>query len=317
MESIGDLLKKMPQRKLLEDADKRFAAMLQQPTVQQLLAAHPEVKPHEWKRYMNSIHQMLRDEQHCAHCPGLAACPNDYQGHHTRLSPVTNQANLELVESREPCVKLRAKKSEEQLKARIRSYYVSQDVLLRSFSATDILATDLERAKAVQHLLTYIIKTKESGLQSNGLYLYGPFGTGKTFLMCYLLHELAQLGHTGAIVYMPDFVEDVKAMIQEPQRLRETVETLKTMDILVFDDLGAENLSPWVRDHVFGAILNERMGRKPTFFTSNFDLTSLQKHFSFTSKEGDEEHKGQRLMERIKPFVELIFVGGSNKRGVL
>lgn len=79
------------------------------------------------------------------------------------------------------------------------------------------------------------------------------------------MHELALSGLNGVIVYMPDFVEDLKSMIQDGQKLKETTEMLKNCDLLVFDDIGAENLSPWVRDHVMGSILNYRMNRKPTF----------------------------------------------------
>lgn len=133
--------------------------------------------------------------------------------------------------------------------------------------------------------------------------------------MGYLLHELALSGFNGVIVYMPDFVEDLKSMIQDGQKLKETTEMLKNCDLLVFDDIGAENLSPWVRDHVMGSILNYRMNRKPTFYTSNYSLQGLEKHLSFTSKDGEEMYKGQRLMDRIRPFVDVITVKGKNQRG--
>jgi primosomal protein DnaI len=155
----------------------------------------------------------------------------------------------------------------------------------------------------------------DDGLQNTGLYLVGSFGTGKTFLMCYMLYQLAKVGMTGAIVYTPDFAEDLKGMFQEPYKLKETIELLKDVDLLVFDDIGAENLNPWLRDHVMGAILNHRMNRKPTFFTSNYELSGLEKHFSFTNKDGDEEFKGQRIMDRIRPFVDVVHVKGTNKRG--
>ncbi|MGO4276922.1 AAA family ATPase, partial [Paenibacillus sp. TAF58] len=41
----------------------------------------------------------------------------------------------------------------------------------------------------------------------------------------------------------------------------------------------------------------------------------LEKHFSFTNKDGDEEYKGQRIMDRIRPFVDVVVVTGTNKRG--
>ena len=92
------------------------------------------------------------------------------------------------------------------------------------------------------------------------------------------------------------------------------IELLKETDLLVFDDIGAENVSPWIRDHVFATILNYRMNRKPTFFSSNYTLDGLEKHLSFSNREGEEEFKGKRLMERIRHFVEPVEVKGHNKR---
>ncbi len=67
---------------------------------------------------------------------------------------------------------------------------------------------------------------------------------------------------------------------------------------------------------VLGTILNYRMNRKPTFFTSNYDLDALEQHFSFTNREGEEKHKGMRI-NRIRPFVDAVPVNGHNKRGKL
>src|SRR5690606_25979116 len=108
------------------------------------------------------------------------------------------------------------------------------------------------------------------------------------------------------IVYMPEFMEDLKSMFQEPQKLKETIDMMKETDFLIFDDIGAENMNPWLRDHVMGSILNYRMNRKPTFYTSNYDLDRLAQHFSFTSREGEDEEKGRRIMERIRTFVDVV-----------
>lgn len=89
---------------------------------------------------------------------------------------------------------------------------------------------------------------------------------------------------------------------------------MKETDLLVFDDIGAENMSAWVRDHVLGSILNYRMNRKPTFYTSNYDTDSLLKHFSYT-RDGEDIYKAERLMDRIKPFTDIVHVNGRNKRG--
>ncbi|MFD0590765.1 primosomal protein DnaI [Paenibacillus sp. GCM10027627] len=316
MESLGDLLKSWPRgRSIAEGADRKLSELLMNPLVEKFREKHPYVDEDTLKLNLNRVYQYVTEYGNCTNCPGLELCPNDYEGHYTLLSAEMLNGLTQMYDRKVSCKKFIAKQTEETIRSRVRSFYVDNKALNKGYDSVEILTTDLERAKSAGQVLRYIDKTKEQGLGSEGLYLSGRFGTGKTFLMCYLLHELAKEGYSGVIVYMPDFVEDLKSLMHEPAKLKETVEMMKETDLLVFDDIGAENLSPWVRDHVLGAILNYRMERKPTFYTSNHDLDGLERHFSFTNKDGDELHKGQRIMDRIRPYVEVVQVKGENKRG--
>ncbi|RXZ84238.1 primosomal protein DnaI [Paenibacillaceae bacterium] len=316
MESLGKMLKQWPKgSEMAVRAQERVSELLANPLIVQLRSKHPELDEQAIRLNMNKVYQYTAEYKNCSNCPGLDRCPNDFEGHYTMLNCHEQSGTVQVDDRKVPCKKLLARQHEQQIRNRVRSFYVDETALQRGYSADEILTNDLERAKAANQVLSYIYRTKEEGLQNNGLYLAGNFGTGKTFLMCYMLHELAKAGYSGVIVYVPEFVEDLKSMFQEPQKLKETVELMKETDLLVFDDIGAENLNPWVRDHVMGTILNYRMNRKPTFYTSNQSLDVLERHFSFTNKDGDELHKGQRLMDRIRPFVEVIIVSGENKRG--
>jgi len=316
MESLGNLIKQWPAgRNALMEAERLMQEVLADPIVQQFRAHHPEVDHETIRINLNRVYQYAKEQRNCAACPGLDNCPNDYEGHYTMLSCEQVGSDIQLQDRKAACRKLLARQSESQIRSRVRSFYVDERALSQGYSADEILTKDLKRSKAVMQVLQYIDAAKENGLQHKGLYLAGSFGTGKTFLMCYMLYELAKSGYTGAIVYMPEFVEDLKSLMHEPGKLKETVELMKDTDLLVFDDIGAENLNPWVRDHVMGAILNYRMNRKPTFYTSNYNLDMLERHFSFTNKDGDELHKGQRLMDRVRPYVDLVHVTGENKRG--
>lgn len=316
MESLGDLLKAWPTGKsITAQAQHKLEELLQDPLVEKLLVKYPELDERAIRLNLNRVYQYVTEYGNCSNCPGLDNCPNDYEGHYTMLSSESVHGQVQLYDRKVACKKFAARESEQKIRSRIRSFYVDDAALRRGYSSDEILTNDLERAKAVGQLLRYIDRTRENGLQQEGLYLSGRFGTGKTFLMCYMLQELAKLGYSGVIVYMPDFVEDLKSLMHEPGKLKETVEMMKETDLLIFDDIGAENLNPWVRDHVLGAILNYRMERKPTFYTSNYELDALEKHFSFTSKDGEETHKGERIMNRIRPYVEVVMVTGENKRG--
>lgn len=315
MESIGGVLGRISVdglRTQVEDAAKK---LLKDPLVVQWRAEHADVSDDELKPHLNKLYQYVSEARNCADCPGLDRCPNDFPGHYTVLSLERWNGRAYVHDRKAACAKYAAHEANEALKRRIRSFYVDAQMFQRGYDIDEMIGIDRERAIAVERLIDYITLTQSEGLQKKGLYLVGPFGTGKTYLIGYLLHELAKCGYSGVIVYMPEFMEELKNMIAEPARMAETIALLKETDLLVFDDIGAEHVNAWARDHVIGPILNYRMNRKPTFYTSNHPLESLEKHFSFTSKDGEEAHKGKRLMERIAPYVDVVVVGGRNKRG--
>lgn len=315
MESLGELLSQMKSPTLRRRSEELTAKLMSDPLVLELKARYPELNDEQLMLNMAKLYQYVQTSRHCDSCPGLERCPNDFPGHYTKLTVETVYGTTAVTDRQVPCNLQIQRERELAIKKRIHSFYVDERALEEGYSEVEIMGKDRERAPAVSRIFQYINEVKQSGLSPRGLYLEGHFGTGKTFLMCYLLHELAKAGYSGVIVYMPEFVEDLKSMFQDNQKLKETVEIMKQADLLIFDDIGAENLNPWVRDHVMGSILNFRMNRKPTFYTSNYSLSGLEKHLGFTSKDGEEIHKGQRLMDRIAPFVEVVQVRGVNKRG--
>ncbi|MBD8499094.1 primosomal protein DnaI [Paenibacillus arenosi] len=314
MESLGSVLKKLPLSHRRQQAEAKIEELLQHPVVQEWWKQHPDIDQRTMRMNINKLYQYVKEHDGCSNCPSLGECRNDMPGHFTKLSATTLNGRVIIDDRKVPCQRQAAHDIQQAVRKRVRSFFVDETALKQGYSAAEMITIDYERGPAVQQVMDYVMQAKEHGLTSRGLYLSGSFGTGKTFLMGYMLHKLAQENHSGVIVYMPDFVEDLKSMFQEPQRLRETIEMMKETDLLVFDDIGAENMTPWVRDHVLGSILNYRMNNKPTFFTSNYDFDALLRHFSYT-REGEDVHKAERLMDRIRPYVDVVQVSGRNKRG--
>ena len=80
----------------------------------------------------------------------------------------------------------------------------------------------------------------------------------------------------------------------------EVLDEIMNCDVLLIDDIGAENNSPWARDEVLGTILQHRMNNDlTTFFTSNFTIDELEQVLSETSK-GSDIIKARRIIERIR-----------------
>ncbi|MHA0856701.1 primosomal protein DnaI [Paenibacillus sp. CMAA1364] len=314
MESLGDLLKQIKSPSFKRQSQEIEKELFNHPLIKELRILHPELDDAKLRLNISRLYQYVGDKRNCDHCPGLANCPNDFKGHYTKIGVQTVNGEAEINERKAACSLFITKQHDDQIKKRIKSFYVDERALNEGYKEVEIMGKDRLRAPAVQQVFQYIRATKEDGLSTRGLYLYGSFGTGKTFLMSYMLHELAIAGYTGVIVYMPDFVEDLKSLMMDNVKLKETTEMMKNCDLLIFDDIGAENLNPWARDHIMGSILNYRMNRKPTFYTSNYNLDGLEKHLSFTNKDGEEGNKGQRLMDRISPFIDVVSLNGENHR---
>ena len=86
------------------------------------------------------------------------------------------------------------------------------------------------------------------------MYIYGPFGIGKSFILGALANELANRKIRTVAVYVPEFLREMKQSIQD-QSLNEKIEFVKKAQVLMLDDIGAEAMSAWTRDEVLGTIL--------------------------------------------------------------
>ena len=147
-----------------------------------------------------------------------------------------------------------------------------------------------------------------------GLYVYGDFGVGKSFLLAALAHDLSEKYSVATtMIHYPSFVVNVKNAIQSGQ-VKAEIDSVKKADILILDDIGAEQHSPWVRDDVLQVILQHRMQENlPTFFTSNFSLSDLEKRLS-QGKAGDASWQAKRVMERIRFLAKEVHLEGENRR---
>lgn len=173
---------------------------------------------------------------------------------------------------------------------------------------------DLYLNEARQDVLKYIQKYLQNlKLDAKGLYLYGKYGTGKSFIMQYLAIELAKRDYQVAFVYYPDFSRRIKSMMTSGN-MEDVIDDLKRVDFLFLDDLGGDANSQFVRDEVLLPILQYRMiNHKPLFATSNLTMDALLEHLS-NSSSGIEVAKASRMIERIRQLCKPMELKDQNYR---
>lgn len=308
MERINDTLKRLSGK---DDFQKRYEMQRRQtlnhPDVKSFLKSHEdELTDSMIERSMVKLYEYINQSKECQKCPSLEGCANFMKGYHPKL--ILDRGSIDLHYDKCPRKVMHdEKRKNEKL---IQSLYVPRDILEASF---DSIYEDDKRIDAIQKAASFIMNYSP-GSRQKGIYFYGKFGVGKSYLLGVIANELAKKKVSSMIVYVPELLRELKSSIADSS-LNEKVEAIKKVPVLMFDDIGAETMSSWTRDEVLGPILQFRMLESlPTFFTSNFDFQGLEHHLSYSQRGEEEKMKARRIMERIKYLAEPVMVEGRNRR---
>lgn len=309
MESIKSLLNKVKKERPGLIQPPSLTTLLRDRRIQEWLKEHPEYDEKSIQRHYTTFFQFKEEREHCDHCPGLENCPNLMAGYQPVLTEAYDSLTLQFT----PCGLKKAADERKKQAELIHSFYVPKDVLDSTFQSIDKTAPG--RHEALKAAGDFVRAYIEDPGHTKGLYFYGKFGVGKTYIMGAVMNAVAEKkGVSSLMVYTPDFFREMKSAIQD-QTLDGKLEMIKSSPLLILDDIGAETMSPWVRDELLGTILQYRMMEKlPTLFTSNYDYDELEAHLAYSQKSGTELLKARRIMERIRHFTTMVTLDGENRR---
>lgn len=175
----------------------------------------------------------------------------------------------------------------------------------------DIMLDDIKRIEAFEAIVSFVEHFPQI---TKGLYLYGDMGVGKSFMLAALARDLSEKkGLSTTLLHFPSFAIDIRHAIKTGN-VKEEIDRIKMAEILVLDDIGAEQASAWIRDEVLQVILQYRMLENlPTFFTSNYSMADLEKKLSSGKADG-EVWEAKRVMERIRYLATELHLEGENRR---
>ncbi|THE14720.1 primosomal protein DnaI [Bacillus timonensis] len=257
-------------------------------------------------RSLVKLYEFINQSKECNKCESLETCKNMLQGYHPLLEIKGNAIDLRY----DRCPRKVMNDEQVKYKSLIKSMYIPKDILEASMAS---LESDEGRYDAIVQIDDFL-SNYEPGKRLQGLYLYGSFGVGKTYLLGAIANELARKKVASMLVYVPEFMRELKGSLQD-QSINSKIDAVKKVPVLMLDDIGAESMSSWMRDDILGSILQYRMLENlPTFFTSNFDFKGLEHHLSYTQRGEEEKVKAARIMERIKYLAKPVELKGKNRR---
>ena len=248
----------------------------------------------------SKLQDTVLELKNCKNCKGLFMCKNRLNGH--VLYPSMEEGSLKFIYM--PC----KYKKEEDRKLQEKEASLNE---LANARMKDIDITDKKRIEVVKWLKDFYDKYEHINTLK-GLYLHGSFGSGKTYLIAALLNELTIKKNARCeIIYLPELLRNMK---EDFSLVEDKINYLENVDILLIDDIGAENVTALGRDEILGTILQYRMNNKlTTFFTSNLNIDELECHLSLT-KDSEDKVKARRIIERIKQLTEDLELISVNRR---
>ncbi|MDO4581057.1 MAG: ATP-binding protein [Bacillota bacterium] len=117
-----------------------------------------------------------------------------------------------------------------------------------------------------------------AGRTTRGLLLEGGVGSGKTLLAAAIANQLLDNGVDALFLVVPQFLDQLRYSYRAENDGEDEATIIKrayNAPVLILDDLGAHNFSPWVQNKLF-AIVDHRLNyRLPCVITTNLDLNEL------------------------------------------
>lgn len=245
---------------------------------------------------------LLESNKKCVKCKGLDFCDNENKGFKLIYEDDAFKYS--------PCRYLNDFNKKNKNKSLIKTLYLPSKILEARIDNYDI---NSESRKKIFAKINEFITATRNGEYAKGLYLYGTFSIGKTYTLACIANELARNNIESLLIYFPDLVTDLKNAISDNNRYQSLINMLKSVPVLMLDDLGSENMTPWIRDEILGPIINYRvLENKPVFISSNIKPNELKNHLAI-DKLSESNLKAERIISRLNALMVSINMDDSNK----
>ena len=149
----------------------------------------------------------------------------------------------------------------------------------------------------------YVARWSEMRDLNSGLLFTGDIGTGKSFYACAIANALIKQGVSAYVISTPTLLGKLSENYGDAQAL---LDWLKSVELLVIDDLGAERDTPYGMEQLFKVIDLRARANKPLIVTTNLSLQEMQTEL---------DRYRRRIYDRVLKLCNIpVTMTGKSKR---
>ena len=116
-----------------------------------------------------------------------------------------------------------------------------------------------------------------AGSLQGWLLLMGSYGCGKTHLAAAIANYAVSMGVATLFLTVPDLLDWLRFSYNSPETsFEERFEELRSVPLLVLDDCGTQNATPWAQEKLFQIINHRYINHLPLVVTSNLPLEEIE-----------------------------------------
>jgi len=142
------------------------------------------------------------------------------------------------------------------------------------FSVQGRLGLADEQIRSLQYALSQA--QQFTGNPRGWLLLMGTYGCGKTHLAAAIANSCVEFGMKTIFLTVPDLLDWLRyAYDATDETFEQRFEELRNVNLLILDDLGAQNATGWAKEKLFQIIDYRYIRKLPTVVTTNTDLEDL------------------------------------------
>ena len=136
----------------------------------------------------------------------------------------------------------------------------------------------------------------------------GTYGCGKTHLAAAIANYRASQGYPVMFVVVPDLLDHLRSTFSPSSSTSydRRFEEIRTTPLLILDDLGTQNMTPWVREKLYQLFNYRYNARLPTVITSSDEFDDIDPRLRSRMRD--------QSLCTIKPITAPSYRGGQPRR---